>query len=77
MLWRREWQPTLVFLPEPCGLQSMGSQRALEVKQATLPSLVIVLSQDHCLDLSSGPFCSLLKCFSKAFLMFYIHLNNF
>ena len=33
--WRREWQPTLVFLPrervpwteEPGGLQSMGSQR--------------------------------------------------
>ena len=33
-LWRREWQPTPVFLPEesprteePGGLQSMGSQR--------------------------------------------------
>ena len=32
--WRRKWQPTPVFLPgkfpwteEPCGLQSMGSQR--------------------------------------------------
>ena len=31
--WRREWQPTPVFLPgelwieEPCGLQSMGSQK--------------------------------------------------
>ena len=34
ILWRRDWQPTPVFLPgespwteEPGGLQSMGSQR--------------------------------------------------
>ena len=30
ILWRREWLPTLVFLPwteEPGGLESMGSKR--------------------------------------------------